>query len=98
MADEQKKDDATVTAGGIRMADRRFRFEKHWTFPGKTGAPPQPFTRPWGSQPMNANLKTGALSGAPHPEQVPIFKDEGAAAKAAETPREEFEAKQAYGR
>jgi len=95
MADEQTQ----VTAGGIRMADNRLRFEKHATWPGQKGDPKQPSTRPWGSQPMNCDTKTGALTGAPHPEQKPDMKfPEPPAEKAAEKPTVLIPMKRAYGR
>ena|SRR5579872_554916 len=72
---EQDKPKGQVTAGGVRAADDRFRFEKHALKPGKGAKPPQqPFTRPSGSQPMNVDVKTGALTGAPHPEPKPDLK------------------------
>lgn len=73
MADEQAKSDERYVYN-IGNFDRQLRFEKHASKPGKAGAPKQPFTRPWGSQPQNADLKTGVTKGAPHPVQKADLK------------------------
>lgn len=93
MADEQ----TAITAGGLRMADKRWHFEKHASF-GHAEALKDTWTRPWGSQPMKVDVKTGLLTGTPHPEQKAVSKDGGAAVAEAPVPTVEIEAKQAYGR
>jgi len=80
------------------MADRRWHLEKHASLAGSAGAPKQPFTRPWGSQPMTVDLKTGALTGHPHPEQIPEEGAEPAVAAAPETPVQKIPLVRAYGR
>jgi hypothetical protein len=70
--------EAEMTMGGIRMADRRWHFEKHASF-GRWELKKGTFVRVWGSQPMTCDLKTGALTGHPHdeygnPEWKPDYK------------------------
>ena len=96
-AAEQAGEAGMVTGGGIRMADRRIHLEPH-AIMGKNEPMKKLFTRPWGSQPMGANLKTGALTGHPHNERKFHYKDEGPAAPAAGVPTDDIEGKQAYGR
>lgn len=92
MADEQDPG-----MGGLRYADKRWHFEKHASM-GKNEPLKKVFTRPWGSQPMKVDTKTGKLTGTPHPEQHAVYKDEGKPAEAQNIPTVDVEGKQAYGR
>lgn len=83
---------------GLRYADPVIRFEKHAIF-GKNEATKKAYTRPWGSQPMKVDLKTGRLSGTPHPDQKPLkFPEDKEAPAAQEAPHHEVQVKVAYGR
>lgn len=95
MADEQQEQ--APGYGGLRYADKRWHFEKHASF-GKDEPMKKVWVRVWGSQPMKVDLKTGKLTGTPHPEQHAIYKDEGVPAAAAQIPTQDVEGKQAYGR
>lgn len=103
MADEQtavtEAEEAQLVGmgGGIRMADRRWHLEKHAIF-GKHEALKNFYTRPWGSQPMNVDVKTGALKGCPHPEQKAIDRSQQTATAAVQIPTQEIDMVQAYGR